>query len=195
MKFPWCSINSPHYSMNPDGVPWSFHYFIWSFHVVDCKIILVLLKRYERWNNYVNFGISVHWEVPPLVNDHETVCKENFGEQLLGALSGFTEVLLRSGRLTGTEDIKLVANLATRAFDGTVVFLGVYLEVLGGIIEGVCPLPQVSKVYCSKDIKLIPHLATRALGGAVINPSVDQGVLEEILGGFVFYHVSLKCTV
>ena len=49
---------------------------------------------------------------------------------------------------TGTEDIKLVSNLATMAFSGTTVFLEVYQEVLGGILEEVCTLPKVSKVDC-----------------------------------------------
>ena len=40
--------------------------------------------------------------------DRETVCKDNFGGQLLGDLSVFAEVLLRSQSLTGTEDIKSV---------------------------------------------------------------------------------------
>ena len=42
---------------------------------------------------------SVLSEVLPLVDDHETVCKDNFGGQLLRALSSFAEVLLRSWSL------------------------------------------------------------------------------------------------
>ena len=82
-----------------------------------------------------------------MVDDHETVCKNNFGGQLFRALSGFAEVLLRSRSLTGTEDIKLVSYLATRALCGTAVFQGANKEVLGGTLDGVCPSPQVSKVY------------------------------------------------
>ena len=42
------------------------------------------------------------------LDDRKTVCKDNFGGQLLGAVPGFTEVLLRSQSLTRTEDLKLV---------------------------------------------------------------------------------------
>ena len=58
------------------------------------------------------------------MDDRETVCEDNFGGQLLEALSALTEVLLRSRSLTGTGYIMLVSNLATMAFGGTAVFLG-----------------------------------------------------------------------
>ena len=111
-------------------------------------------------------------------------------------MSGFAELLLRYRSLTGTEDIKLVSNLATRACGGTAVFLGSYQEVLGGTLGGRgCPLSQVFTGYCSKDMELVANLATRACDGTVVYPSIDQGVLGGILGDFVFYPVSLKCIV
>ncbi len=44
------------------------------------------------------------------------------------------------------EDIKLVPNLATRAFGGTVVYLTVYHGILGGILRDLFFLPYASKM-------------------------------------------------
>ena len=56
-------------------------------------------------------------------------------------------------------------------------------------------LPHISKVYRLEDIDLVQNLATRDYGGTVVYPSVYKGVLGWILGGFVFYLLSLKCIV
>ncbi len=60
---------------------------------------------------------------------------------------------------------------------------------------GVSFLTHVSKVFSLEDIELVLNLATRAYGGTVGYPSVYQGLIGGILGGLVFYPVSLKCIV
>ena len=53
-----------------------------------------------------------------------------------------------------------------------------------GDFRGLCFSPHVTKVYSLEDIDLVQNLATRAYGGTVVHPSVYQGVLDGILGGF-----------
>ena len=56
-------------------------------------------------------------------------------------------------------------------------------------------LPHVSKVYRLEDIDSVQYLATRDYGGSVVYQSVSKGVLGGILGGFVFYLLSVECIV
>ena len=61
--------------------------------------------------------------------------------------------------------------------------------------RGLYFLRRVSTVYSLKDSGLVLNLATRACGGKVVYPNVYKGVHSGILGGSVFYAVSLQCIV